>query len=58
MSKLSPQFVKYFIFASIALAFIFPITHSAYEGFKEGRKNKKTLQKIANAANAAVKKRK
>ena len=54
MSKLSPQFVKYFIFASIALAFIFPITHSAYEGFKEGRKNK-TLQKIANAA---VKKRK
>ncbi len=32
MSKLSPRFVKYFIFASLALAFIFPITHSAYEG--------------------------
>jgi hypothetical protein len=34
MAKLSPQFVKYFIFASLALAFIFPITHSAYEGLE------------------------
>jgi hypothetical protein len=32
MAKLSPRFVKYFIFVSLALAFIFPITHSAYEG--------------------------
>jgi hypothetical protein len=32
MAKLSPRFVTYFIFASLALAFIFPITHSAYEG--------------------------
>ena len=35
MAKLSPRFVKYFIFVSLALAFIFPITHSAYEGFKD-----------------------
>ena len=35
MAKLSPKFVTYFIFASLALAFIFPITHSAYEGFKD-----------------------
>lgn len=34
MAKLSPRFVTYFIFASLALAFIFPITHSAYEGLK------------------------
>ena len=32
MAKLSPRFVTYFIFALLALAFIFPLTHSAYEG--------------------------
>ena len=39
MAKLSPRFVTYFIFASLALAFIFPITHSAYEGFKDGEED-------------------
>ena len=40
MAKLSPRFVKYFIFVSLALAFIFPITHSAYEGMETKSKGK------------------
>ena len=32
MAKVSPKFVTYFLFALLALAFLFPITHGACEG--------------------------
>jgi hypothetical protein len=32
MAKISPKFVTYFLFALLALAFLFPITHGACEG--------------------------
>ena len=70
MAKLSPRFVKYFIFVSLALAFIFPITHSAYEGLankdeensdeedeeEEEVKEGLDMDKSVKAAVAAVKK--
>lgn len=71
MAKLSPRFVKYFIFVSLALAFIFPITHSAYEGLankdeensdeedeeeEEVKEGLGAIDKSVKAAVAAVKK--
>jgi hypothetical protein len=44
MAKLSPRFVTYFIFASLALAFIFPITHSAYEGLANKGKDEENSE--------------
>ena len=32
MAKINTQFVNYFLFGLLVLAFIAPITHSAYEG--------------------------
>ena len=51
MAKLSPRFVTYFIFASLALAFIFPITHSAYEGL-ENKGDDEYNTDLTNAKNA------
>ncbi len=39
MNKISPKFFTYLLFFMLGLAFIFPLTHSTYEGFKEGKKN-------------------
>lgn len=39
MNKISPKFYTYLLFIMLGLAFIFPLTHSTYEGFKEGNQN-------------------
>ena len=39
MKKISPTFFIYFFILMIGMAFIFPLVHSAYEGFQEGSKN-------------------
>ena len=39
MKKLSPTFFIYFFILMMGMAFIFPLVHSAYEGFQEGSKN-------------------
>jgi hypothetical protein len=36
MNKISPKFYNYLLLIMLGLAFVFPLTHSAYEGFQEG----------------------
>ena len=40
MGKINIKFVNYFLFGLLVLAFIAPITHSAYEGLEnEGKED-------------------
>jgi len=56
MKKLSPTFFIYFFILMMGLAFVFPLVHSAYEGFQEGSKNpvKQAKQQVKQAIQRTV----